>query len=143
MPADRFIAADGSVRWHIYGDGLEAIITDAMYQNVQRHADEIQETARRKELGHPLFNSELGMWNGVTRLRSSPPPRIRWIGIDWASEPDRTATMLVLPKPWLLPDGRPPGGRHIILPAPHPRRVLTISIGQARYHATTPEGYRL
>lgn len=78
----------------------------------------------------------------ITRLCSGPPPCIEWIGIDWASEPDRTATMLVLPKPWLLPDGRPPGDLHIILPAPHPRRVLAISIGHARYHATASEGYR-
>lgn len=31
MTADRFIAADGSVRWCIYGDGLAAIISDDMY----------------------------------------------------------------------------------------------------------------
>lgn len=141
MPADRLIADDGSIHWHIYGDGLEAIITDAMYQDVQRHADEIREAGRRKELGHPLFNGEVGLWNGVVRLRSGPPPRIQWIGIDWATEPDRTATMLALPKPWLLPDGRPPGDRHIRVPAPLPHHILAASIRLGRYHATTPKGF--
>lgn len=126
MPADRFIAADGSVRWHIYGDGLEGFISDAMYQDIQRHADQIREAGRRKELGHPLFNGEIGIWNGVAIARA---PRALLVGkpgydilakqLQWKRDPHLHMQHLAPPKPWLLPDGQHVGAQRLHHPIPH------------------------
>lgn len=126
--------AGGEVRiWQIITHTGTVWLPETSYQALLREGP-FPEPAE-----HPLFDREIARWNGL-RIENHER-HFSWIGIDWASEPDRTATMLVLPKPWLLPDGCPPGERHTRVPAPHPHHILAVSIRLGRYHATTPKGF--
>lgn len=126
MPADRYIAEDGSVRWSIHGDGLAADIPDAMYQGIQRHADEIREIARRKELGHPLFNRP----TADSRLMLVGRPQYDMLAKSMGWRRDPAIAPLPIPSPWRHDNGQAVGEAKHARAWGFPKTWLCLAVGR-------------